>query len=317
MRPFATLALRFAAGTLSVAMIAPAAEAASIPAYTVTDLGADRTGPYGIPVVTGTGGGASAIFSAPTGADATVTSFDGKDVYAFPRTDNQVASSSFFANLPTLVNPFTSAPISTLPDAAYGNPNNIYYIYSGPIFLNANGVAVATELSGVYGHIALAGSYVDTFQRQANGTFVAQGSAVQSPNNYSTGGVIAQALDLNNRDQLLGMTVPVNQLGLQANSYPIFLLTDLHTGAVTNLQDLMPAGWHLDPGQMELDDQGQIVVYADNTSEWQKSGVYDEHAFLLTPAGLSTNPIPAPEPSTLAILAVGGLGLAARRRWKL
>ena len=65
-RPIAALALLLLSGST--------AGAAAIPSYTVTDLGQ----------------GAARISN--TGADATLASPDGTTTYAFPRTDNLVAS---------------------------------------------------------------------------------------------------------------------------------------------------------------------------------------------------------------------------------
>jgi hypothetical protein len=90
----------------------------------------------------------------------------------------------------------------------------------------------------------------------------------------------------------------------------VYALTNLNTGISTNLQDLLP-NWHLDFGNLALSDTGQILVYADN-----QSTNYQAHALLLTPAGLSSTPIAAPEPSAFVTLAVAGVTLVVRRRWK-
>jgi hypothetical protein len=57
---------------------------------------------------------------------------------------------------------------------------------------------------------------------------------------------------------------------------------------------------------LKVDDLGRII--AQGTVDGQT------HDFLLTPAGLSSNPIPAPEPSTLVLLAVASVGWIVRRR---
>ncbi len=57
---------------------------------------------------------------------------------------------------------------------------------------------------------------------------------------------------------------------------------------------------------LKVDDLGRII--AQGTVDGQTQD------FLLTPAGLSSSPIPAPEPSTLVLLAVASVGWIVRRR---
>jgi hypothetical protein len=57
---------------------------------------------------------------------------------------------------------------------------------------------------------------------------------------------------------------------------------------------------------LKVDDLGRII--AQGTIDGQT------HDFLLTPAGIPSNPIPAPEPSTLVLLAVASVGWVVRRR---
>jgi hypothetical protein len=57
---------------------------------------------------------------------------------------------------------------------------------------------------------------------------------------------------------------------------------------------------------LKVDDLGRII--AQGTVDGQTQD------FLLTPAGLSSSPIPAPEPSTLVLLAVASVGRVVRRR---
>lgn len=57
---------------------------------------------------------------------------------------------------------------------------------------------------------------------------------------------------------------------------------------------------------LKVDDLGRII--AQGTVDGQTQD------FLLTPAGLSSSPMPAPEPSTLVLLAVASAGWVVRRR---
>jgi hypothetical protein len=291
MRSTPRLFLRSCAVLFASAMIAKTCGASSVPSYTATDLG------VGTAQLSG------------TGADATLTSPDGKTVYSFPMTNNMVADpQSLIANFPVLLDP------SKLPPSDGSGPLDPHFRFDnwiGPVFLNTNGFAAATEAYGFDGSTTVGGSSVDILQRQANGTFAltSLASGASSPGSLNTGGFRAFAVSLNDLNQLLSF-------GLGANSFqnfdgpPVLTLANLNTGIVTPLNSLLP-GWHIEGGGEALDDQGRILVYASSqATDWQ------DHAFLLTPAGLSSNPIPAPEPTPFITLAVAGLGLAVRRRWK-
>jgi hypothetical protein len=278
--PLAALTLLLLAGSTG--------GAAAIPSYTITDLGV----------------GAARV-SPPTGADATLTSPDGGTTYAFPRTDNQVSNPEpLLDSFP----PFTNAPVwNTL---TYGNPKNAYsYFNNDGVFLNKEGVFAATDLYGVSSHFAGAGSTVYSATRRADGTFGPLVPLWGSPNNRYEGlGPIARVLDMNNAHQLLGVTANVD---FPTNG--AYLLHDLTTGRSTDLQSLL-GDWHLDYATL-LDDRGRILVTADLPPDYrnQNARVFEQHALLLTPAGLTSDPIPTPEPSALATMAVAALGVAYRR----
>jgi PEP-CTERM motif len=90
-----------------------------------------------------------------------------------------------------------------------------------------------------------------------------------------------------------------------------FFLYNLNTGVRTELASLLPSGWTLGL-PIAIDDQGRILVSAESAAtNWNNTEL-----FLLTPAGLSSSPLATPEPTTFVTLAVAGIGLAVRRRWK-
>ena len=283
---------RFAALML-VTGAASTAGADAIPSYTVTDLGAGN-----------------ATLSAATGADATVTASDGKTVYAFPRTDNTVANPQSLLNtLP----PITSAtPPGLL--VTYGNEPTYsqWSTNNNLVFLNQKGELLSTNFLGVDGQSALSGSIVYTATRLDGGFFGPLKPLWNSPNGIYGGGTVASVLDLNNAGQALGLDAGIDpHYNSLLGSRDVFLF-DLHSGVRTELASLLPQGlsW---PDPIALDDQGRILLRADKPDV---PGVYHSQTelLLLTPAGLSSTPIATPEPSTLATLAVAGLGLAVHRR---
>jgi hypothetical protein len=284
----------------ALAIIASAYGASSVPSYTATDLGPSNTdlGPSNTLDVT----------LASTGANGTFTTQSGQ-VYAFPRTDNLVANpQSLLDTFP----PFTNAPVNQAVN--FGGPNFAYsYFDSNNVFLNREGVFAATDLVGIDTHAAGSGSTVFTATRQANGTFGPLSPLWSTFNNYYSGGQIAQVLDLNNAGQLLG--VDAGHTLLSSPGDRDYFLYNLKTGVRTDLASLLPTGWYPDIPTMALDDQGRILLTA-YTSPASPGADNPDHLFLLTPAGLSSSPIPAPEPSTFVTLAVGGIGLAIGRRWK-
>ena len=288
----------------SLAMVAPTAGAASIPAYTVTDLGPGSwdTKPQYMLANTGTTG----TLTAPSGA-----------AYAFVRTDNLVSNPQTILDaLP----PLTNAPVHS--PATNGNPNYAFsYFSTNGVFLNNQGEFVGTDMVGVDGHSASAMSIIDAATRRPDGSFGSLTPVSWTPVNFfnlTPENTIAKVLDLNNAGQILGVDMGKNPSIADFNTGPDFFMYDLKTGVRTELASLLPAGWNMDGYDSQpiaLDDQGRILLFASSPVEPGQSNPVD-HLLLLTPAGLSSNPIPAPEPSTLAMLAVAGLGLVARRRWK-
>jgi hypothetical protein len=292
--------LRWCVASIALTMLTSTARADAISSYTVTDLGPAGTGNATTPDYT----------LSNTGASGTLTTRNGT-VYAFPRTDNSVANpQSLLDTLP----PLTNAPIND--PLTHGNPNFAYSHFDlNGVFLNKEGVFAATDLTGVSGYVSESSSIVDMATRQANGTFGPLTALWNSPNDGSSfqgwSDNSARVLDLNNAGQLLGADNSGHNIDLASPGYRVFFVYDPHSGIKTEIASLLPTGWG-NGYPVALDDQGRILLYASTAeNDWNNSSL-----LLLTPAGLSSTPLPAPEPTTLATLAVAGFGLAIRRRWK-
>jgi hypothetical protein len=260
---------------LLLSLASGSARAATIPAYTVTDLGAG-----------------TAQLATDSAGNGVVISPDGLTSYAFPTTDHALSTSQAQAIIATLP-PMTNAPVWS--PMTYGNPNYAFSnLLPSNVFLNDKGVLLVTNVYGVDGHYSGAGSTVLTAQRQADGSFGPLTGLWTSPNNGigMSQGQVAQTLGLNNLGQVLGVTADGSGLGRD------FLVHDLTTGQTTNLQDLLPT-WHLDQA-IALDNQGRVLLTADSSATG-----FTEHSLLLTPLAV-------PEPTALATIVAGLIGLGLR-----
>ncbi len=222
---------------------------------------------------------------------------DGTTEYAFPRSTTTVNTANYLNVLPTL----TNAPVSN--PMTYGNPQFAYSTYSSQALLNQNGTLVTTDLVGVESHSAAAATIVLAAQQQADGTFGPNLTLWSSPNNDYTGGQIAQAIDMNRQNLILGATASPGD-----PSGSLFLLYNLNTQTQTDLSQILP-NWHIDRA-VGIDDEGRILVDA-----VPLNGSGPEQSLLLTPAGVTAQTVATPEPSACAVLGVGLAALAwARRR---
>jgi hypothetical protein len=263
--------------TLALAFSCGAASAATIPGYTVTDLGAGE-----------------ARLSADSGGRGIVLASDGT-TYDFPVSDQALPTSQAQAIIATLPK-MTNAPVWS--PMTYGNPNFAFsYLAPSNVFLNDQGVLVVTNAFGVDGHSSGAGSTLLTAQRQPDGSFGPLTSLWGSNGNgqFMTGPP-ATAIALNKLGQVLG----TSSMGYTTS----YLLHDPVTGQTTNLRDLLPSGWSFSRA-IALDDLGRILVTAYPISGYQAG---PEHPLLLSP-----DAVPVPEPSALATIALGVSGLAFRR----
>ena len=113
-------------------------------------------------------------------------------------------------------------------------------------------------------------------------------------------------IDINAKDQILGV-------GLNGQNET--MLYDIHNGTMINIFANIQKfnGGNIVEKVLALDDQGRILATGWGPNQTQ-AGV--EHLLLLTPTGVSSDPVPVPEPSTLIVMALGFTAPALWRRWK-
>ena len=262
---------------LLLVLVGRPALAGWLPSYSVTDLGPGATS-----------------FATDASGQQLVTTHDGTTAYAFPQIQyaSAAATQAALASIP----PMTNAPVSS----TNGNPGNAYSELSNA-FLNEKGQMVVTNVG--------AGSTVFSALPQADGSYKLADALWSTPNNASSGGVVAQAIALNNQGLVLGMSGYIPVYG------PLEVLYNLATGQSVDVMSLLPATWRQGFARA-LDDQGRILVMASEMPTPGSPGDSVYHSFLLTPAGLPVDPIPIPEPTTLATLVLG-LGVLAYHRRRL
>ena len=203
---------------------------------------------------------------------------------AMPLTSSQVSATDF----PIAV----SAPVQS--PLTYGNPLNAYSMVVSPL-VNAKGTAVAIDSAGVFGHFGSETAY--SVQRNADGSWghpsvIWYGTQVQGEGPNIGGVTIA---GINSQNQVVG-TMSV------LASYPLnyAVMYDINTHTLTNLSTLPALAGYLNALPVAIDDNGRILVEASPVAGGP------EQALLLTPAGVSSDPlaVPAPEPGSFAVMAL-------------
>jgi hypothetical protein len=281
------------------------------PSYSVADLGtgpimattanghriAMEPGTLGGGPYPGSSGGNQMLSAEATGSQIVAVS-NGQATYPFtltPATPLQ-PDHGIMVNFP-LAQP---APVN---DMTYGDPRNAYSIVLNPI-MNASGIVAAIDAAGVSGHDR-GGDVAYYVQRNPDGSW---GSPVWmwGGSQAVTGGYIggASLTGINPLNQVLGSMQPVSFHNAPTQA----VLYDISTHSLINLSDyLAPQGYH-DIHPLALDDQGRILL-------WAAKGWSAEDTLLLTPDGVSSDPIPlaTPEPGSLAVMALAMAAFVARR----
>ena len=180
---------------------------------------------------------------------------------------------------------------------------------------NGSGIIVAINTAGVYGHEGSSESY-----------FVKQGpdGTWGTPTAMWSGGVEFQGTPTPGEASITGMNKLNEVLGVGSDGslngspsglgLPQTYLYNLNTNSLLNLSTLnvlLAGGWN-NIAPIAIDNQGRILVEA---SESPVTGDRLEHTILLTPEGVSSNPlaVPAPEPGALALAVVTIAALTLRR----
>lgn len=287
-KPRGTLSLHAVVTLLILGSVTSAtnADPITLPGYTITDIGP------GTPV-----------FSADTTGNGILTASNGQS-YAFPQTPDTsfTTGQATTASIPVSVTAPTSDPLT------YGNPLNAY-AYVQAALMNANGIVAANEAYGVSGHYGSDDAFV--VQRNPDGTW---GSPVYMWSENEQFAQVASAsviTSINNLNQVLGSMGN----GLYNDTGTDVVLYSLKTHTLTDLTQLLNTLGRTYSNflPIALDDDGRILLSA----EYFNPGVgYSPTRLLLTPDGVSSEPlpVPAPEPGTWAVAFVAIAAIATHRR---
>jgi PEP-CTERM motif-containing protein len=286
--------------------VSSTAQADPIAGYTVTNLG---SGP--ITLSTSNGGTVPVDFggtfygyyggsySSLTNGAPVVSVSNGQATYAFAFTPDTflAQNQANMSNFPLGV----AAPVNS--SDTYGNPAYAYSFVSYAL-MNSKGMVAAVDIAGVDGHWSRGTAY--TVQQNAGGSWgwptTLWSATGDGTGDRTSGGT--SIVGINNLNQVLGTTG-------DNNGNPNTVLYDLTTHTLTNFLNLIDAAGNAYIGikPYAIDDQGRILSQGNAFP----SGVED--TLLLTPVGVSADPlqVPAPEPGSLAVMALAMAGFAAHR----
>jgi hypothetical protein len=206
--------------------------------------------------------------------------------------------------------PLLDAPPPASAGDAYGNPANVYSV---PLTAAANGQGVyaAIDSYGIGGHLGQSNVYYVT--KNSDGTW-------SSPHFMWSGGgqytgwanpALASIIGVNALGEVLGTGESQRYPGGGIGDTYLF---NIKTGNLLNL-DTLPIwtsakGWSVDPTPLAIDNQGRILLEAQYGLGIAPGPA---HLILLTPDGVSSDPVAAPEPGALALTVVTLAALALRR----
>ncbi len=286
--------IRVITSVLVLGILCPSAQADPLTTFLVTDLGP------GTPTFA-------------TGADGgIVIAGNGQTAFAFQKTQDTIfgTQQSYPANYPLL-----TPPPSPLSPNAYGNPLNVYSTVLNPVVSNGNGLYVAIDASGVAGHQGTSDVYGVTQNPDGTwGTPTGMWSGGTQFNGEPSPG-LASITGVNKLNEVLGVgAVGAAPTAMNGAGLPQTYLYNASTNSLLNLGTLgvlQAGGWN-NIMPVAIDDQGRILLEA---APPPTSGSGPEHTLLLTPQGVSSDPleVPAPEPGGLAIAVAAAAALALRR----
>jgi hypothetical protein len=255
------------------------------PSYTITDLGPGNI-----------------TFSTDASGNGIVIAPGGQTAYPFQQTHDTVLT----PDQGTMVSfPLAqSAPVND--SMTYGDPRNAYSVALNPI-MNTNRIVAAIDSVGVSGHYG--SDIVYYVPRNPNGSWGSPGVMWGGAEQFEQGPVFrgVSLTGINKLNQVLGSMQPetFNNPSMQA------VLYDIGTHSLINLSNYLMSQsqypYH-DISPIALDDQGRILLRTGY-------GWSADHTVLLTPDGVSSDPLPlaTPEPGSLAVMALAMAALAAQR----
>jgi hypothetical protein len=278
--------------TLIVAMVSTVHAEPIPPTYSVADLGSG-----------------SATYSKDASGNGIVIAPDGRTAYAFPQTFTGTSIST-----PTsfpILDPVPSGLPATQPGYTAFGYSNVQGVTLYP-----NGIATATDLVGYSSQPGSSWDRHDLYYvpRNPDGSWgqpvaILQGLPV-------TGQVIG-----GNTSTILGLSKTGNILMSESgygptgyvNSASVF---NINTQTSTNLTTfpILVNNNYSNIQAIAIDDQGRILVDATHPGN-SPSQPYTEDTLLLTPSGVTSDPIilSTPEPGSWAVMAIAVAAFAAHR----
>jgi hypothetical protein len=255
------------------------------PSYTVTDLGS------------------GVAFSGDPNANGVVTSFSGQ-TYAFPQT----FSATYMP---------TPANFPILDPVPVGSNGTGYSSVAG-INLYPNGIAIATDQVGfnasLNGSSSWQGADIYYVMRNPDGSWGQAVPLISAAKNYGApiGYEPNVSATLSKSGVVLESTLMIPGTNVLNNATIFNINTQTYT-ELSTLPAIVNNGY-FNLRALAIDDAGRILVWATHQSSNQ--GALDtDDLLLLTPAGVSSNPLPAaaPEPGAWLVMAFAMAGLAVHR----
>ncbi len=246
-----------------------------------------------------------------TGANGgIVIAGNGQTGYAFQTAQDTPfsnSSQSFSTTFPLLAPP----PPDTSQNA-YDNPLNVYSTVLNSITTNGNGLYVAIDAIGVAGHEGTSEVYY--VSKSPDGSWSSPTGMWSGGNQFdgSPSAGLASITGVNKLNEVLG--VGADPTATNGAGLPQTYLYNANTNSLLNLATLgvlQAGGWN-NIMPIAIDDQGRILLEAGTPLT---SGSTAEYTLLLTPQGVSSDPVlvPAPEPGVLAFAVVTIAALVLRR----
>jgi hypothetical protein len=271
---------------LILGSLSSAAHGAPISAYTLIDLGS------GSPTYRTDAIGAG-ILVAP----------DAQAGYSFPRSMPGTPITAP-ANFP-LLDPVPTGPFPAISHTPYSAVTNVT--------LYSNGIATAVDRVGVNAqpdNYSWARSDAYYVVRNTDGSWgqpvaLAQGQTYSGAGFVNLFGTSITGVSANGEILTLVRNVTGTSVNFQSYVYDTLTKTSIDLATLP----VVSAGNFSDIRAVAIDDLGRIVALAQRRGA---SGTTDD-VILLTPQGINSNPLNLPEPSTLAVIIVGSVGLAIHR----